>query len=541
AAFVLSIPLGAWMGIKSLPSAMAGVHAALAFWCTLGLPGLAVLLGASAGAGLRSEPMAEAEALLPVSPRRRVFSALASSLVHAALLSGVVLLAAFLLGPGLSTDKEWGRLSRDLFESVGLYLSLLGFALIFTLAAGLLFSYLFGHGILGGLLGAGLGAAAAASVGAAFILRQFFPESVGWDRLPEASMAAGIALVLAALGSAAPAVELKPARAWTASAAAVILSTTAAAVCACAFIHMRETAAHARELLRPEFLGDWGAARSEGSWAQRVFLEDREGTISAVSPEGARSILVPGEERPLRHLLDWPYWYPNRSTAWTPEGALWALRRIGLGAKERWELLRAEPEGGPLQRFAIAGERMDLSLGWREGRVVLLGTLYDRPGGGWSYRYAPVPAPGMEPRWKPVPSSRERVSAPLLAGLNGELRRLAGRRGPIPAAGGTMGSSGSREFEKALAVLRQEDARIIRRPLVLHRGPGSVWLFAGPALLRLDETGALLKRVELSRRVLDRMDDRSGFHVVENGIFHHDGRFLYFMDWEGNLRRLGRA
>ena len=617
AAFALSLPLGALIGKRSLFSAMTGVHAALAFWCTLGLPALAVLLGAAAGAGLRSEPEASAEAPLPVSPPARVFAAWSSSLLHMALLAGLVLSIAFILGPRLSADKDWGRFSWELFESFRLYLSLLAFTLLLTLSAGLLFAYLFGHGVLGGLLAVGLGAAAAAAVGAAFILRLFFPNSVGWDLLPEAGMLAAISLVLAAIRSAAPAVELRPVRAWAASALSGMLAAAAVAACALAFLHMLERVVHAGRIIEPEFLGDWSGMGEDGPRARGVFLTDREGSVAWVTQDGSERVLVRGEERKLRHLLDRPFWFPIRSAAWTPDGDLWVLRKAGLGPTERWELLRGK-SGQEIKRIlALPEGHMDLILDWRDAQTVLTGTVYGQPDGKWGYRYARIPATGGQVRWEPVPAVRGaagvRGSEPPLARLNSDLRALS-RKWGIPdssrrplsplklgSQGGTLTSvllkDGSRALaehrkdgtlrqhwrghvekdfapwtlpdgtrwawgakenllilpregtplepvplEKTLAGLRSEGPGLWRKPWVIRRESGRLWLLAGVALLQIEESsGSLLKRVDLPTRKLDVRDDRSGFHVAADGVFYHDGRSLHFMDWEGRLKRLRRA
>ena len=615
AAFVLSIPLGAWMGIKSLPSAMAGVHAALAFWCTLGLPGLAVLLGASAGAGLRSEPMAEAEALLPVSPRRRVFSALASSLLHAALLSGVVLLAAFILGPWLGGDKEWGRPFDDAREFLGAYLSLLGYGVFYPLAAAFAFAYLFAHGILGGLLGAVLGAAAYASAAAAFALRLFFPESSPWDHLPEAGMIASGLVVLSALGAAAPAIERRPRRslAWTGLAGA--LAAAGASACALLFLGMWERSSRAWVIEESAFLGDWRGAKPVEWQSRAALVTDREGTVSAVTPEGRELVLVPGEKRPLRHLLDWPMWFPLRDSAWTRDGRLWVLRLAGTGASARWELIEGKPGEGFKTRLELPYDHADMFLSHRDGEIALMESRYDSTRRELSYRYALVSSFRPLPRWKPLPSPRipfgvERVAEPPLAKLNYDLRVHARRRGvddparrpPAPPSfespGGKLvpvrlknGVRALAEFRKdgslrhhwggrmredfspwklpdgtlwdwgadkellilprngmplppvslakALAQAREERPGLWTQPWIIHREDGRLWLFAGTALLQIDESdGALLGSVALPSRQRGRLEYLSGFHVAEDGIFYHDGRSLYFSDWRGRFRSL---
>ncbi|MEK9145393.1 MAG: hypothetical protein AAB339_07280, partial [Elusimicrobiota bacterium] len=488
------LPLGVLIGVRSLPSAMAGVDAALAFWCTLGLPGLAVLLGASAGAGLRSEPEASAEAPLPVSPPVRVFAAWSSSLLHMALLAGLVLSIAFILGPRLSADKDWGRFSWELFESFRLYLSLLAFALLLSLSAGLLFAYLIGHGVLGGLLAAGLGAAAAAAVGAAFILRLFFPNSVGWDLLPEAGMVAAISLVLAAIRSAAPAVELRPVRAWAASALSGMLAAASVAACAFAFLHMLERVVHAGRIIEPEFLGDWSSTAKGGLRSKGVFLTDREGAILVVTPEGERRVVLPGEERTLRHLLDWPFWFPIRSAAWTPDGSLWVLKKAGLGPVERWELIRGKPGEGfeRVSDFTANHPDLDLDLGfgWREGRLVLMGPIHPRSDGKASGSYAPVPAKGGQVEWLPAPAplGTRRGAEPPLARLNADLGALSKKTGIPDPSRGAQAPPVPVSVEEVLAELRSEKgSRLWRKPWVIHRFSGKSWLLAGVALLQIDE------------------------------------------------------
>ncbi|MFA6318285.1 MAG: hypothetical protein WC943_12815, partial [Elusimicrobiota bacterium] len=195
AAFGVSVPLallGAQLGRVGLSEAM---EALLAFWAVLGIPGMAVFFGASAGAGLRNEPSASADAPLPLSPRTKAVAALAAALLYLAASAVLVLV----LSPERASLA--GLLSGSASQSSRVFAVLSVLAVCNICLAGFAAAYGTGHGLAGGLLGAALGGATAVFLALGFGM---------WMLLPDSGIAFGlraVAVILLALLAGAWAVD----------------------------------------------------------------------------------------------------------------------------------------------------------------------------------------------------------------------------------------------------------------------------------------------------------------------------------------------
>jgi hypothetical protein len=159
AAFLLTIPVAGLVSSTTGMEPGRAREALLVAWELLGLPLAACLIGAAAGAAASSRDAVEAEALLPVSARRRAWASLSVALALSLLLFALVLGVSGLLGlsptrayaPG---EKAWGRsfwFDLDVWP-------LLPLAALDLLAGAWALSRLTGHGVAGGLLALVFGA-----------------------------------------------------------------------------------------------------------------------------------------------------------------------------------------------------------------------------------------------------------------------------------------------------------------------------------------------------------------------------------------------
>ena len=162
----LSIPLS-WIAASLSHSSLSyTLLAVFSGWAQVGVPVFAALLGAAAGAGLRSESSSRAECILPLSPTRRMAGALAVSWTQLATLAGLIYLIALAVEPdagNIFVEPAWTTavLQRAAFSSSA-------FGLSYILLMSFFCAYVFAHGLAGGLLGAllaGVGYAALAGAG----------------------------------------------------------------------------------------------------------------------------------------------------------------------------------------------------------------------------------------------------------------------------------------------------------------------------------------------------------------------------------------
>ena len=153
--FAASLPLEAW-ALRALACYpfLAGVNVAGRLWIALGLPGLALLLGSSAGAALRRESSRGTEDALPISPYRRAWTALAAAALQEGILITLFVLAEALIS-SLPGQREWGAHMLPLMGWGWQACGLLFFSMC-ALIASFICAYAVNSGVLGGLAGLGL-------------------------------------------------------------------------------------------------------------------------------------------------------------------------------------------------------------------------------------------------------------------------------------------------------------------------------------------------------------------------------------------------
>ncbi|MDE2511683.1 MAG: hypothetical protein KGL74_11230, partial [Elusimicrobia bacterium] len=170
----LSLAVAAEKGIALRVALQAGTW----WWVIVGLPISAAVFGASAGAGLRSADVREAEAPLPGSAAGRVLRGLAAAVLQFAALALLTAAVASIVSPGWAravfdfngpaNAREWAgtMLARGLVACFALDL----------IASCFFASYALGHAFAGGLLGAALSLAADIGVLLALQYHVFFPD-----------------------------------------------------------------------------------------------------------------------------------------------------------------------------------------------------------------------------------------------------------------------------------------------------------------------------------------------------------------------------
>lgn len=570
------------------PAALLGRHLAgssvlqaagvlVTFWIFLALPLAAVLLGAAAGAGARSEPVFGAETPLPLSPTRRAAAAALAGALYLAGLCAVVLIAAFAVG--------W---EPPHFLKVTLYL--LAFLLMGLLLASCACAYSMDNGVAGGLAGSVVGGAVAACLilgfetQASFDVRGEFPFWTFGILMTLASLAGGaLALVFAAR-----CLRRDGAVQWRS--AAVFLGILCAGPVAGLLVFWAEAAALARrpmivpvELRYPR---DGDVPRFLRSAAnQRALVESYAGEVSWMSADGKR-------ERLLAADLDSPWQvlrngYDRRvsfSAKVTQKGGL-ALRTnwrgAGLHERQHWW----GEDGKNLKDLSFESP---WTSDWRQSTEPLVQEqrdtwrysdrrAYCKPYSLWGDRYWSDDLPSVDIGWSFACPVREKndIAAWLKAtrqpakfspcsylnvfGGKGKSRQFwiapCGTNYKLtPLPDGT--SWGWRDdFSLHVRTAQGEYVRPLLvwpalsrlpvgsegpqgKPFVLRREGDSLWLLA---------EGRFLARVGLRTGELAahwRLPDGSNsynfsWHVVDEGFFLDTGRGLYFMKWDGSRRKLG--
>jgi hypothetical protein len=398
AAFVVTLPL-AWLGAAiGHVDRRATIDALFLFWTLVGLPAAAALLGASAGAGLRAEPAAPAESVLPMAPSQRAAMALAAAAVQLAVLTALILLIAVIVSPGWRTtftEKVWSapEFQRAVFR-------LMVFSLSYILAVSFACAYALGHGLAGGLLGLGLAGIGSTALAAASGMQALYEEREllrpGAAVFVQALCLGGVGY---ALGRSASRLERRAGLGWRDFVLCGLGVSLGAALCVLAMgktfdrlvrrpqpIHQDEYFSRAQKLalrLVP------GLREAEG---QGLLAANMEGELLLLKPDGRRLVLTPGDRVTLSDIFDVPLLDRNHSAEWDSDGTLWSLHskpRHGTGSWTGWD--RTLMHGRPGERF----QQLPLASdgGWQlTHRGPQVGTL------GWAgdgkQRFTPLSAKG---------------------------------------------------------------------------------------------------------------------------------------------------
>ncbi|MBI4677744.1 MAG: hypothetical protein HY748_09185 [Elusimicrobia bacterium] len=439
AAFVVSMPL-AWAG-GALARINVGdaMRALMLFWTILGFPAMAVLLGASSGAGLRSEPSAGAEAPLPLSPRNRATAAFSAAVLYLAAASILVLAACAAFGYGrkellglFALDDPEGLRSLTVVGMLGmLYLALTSFVCAFVTR----------HGVAGGLLGAALGGTTVLFLGLYFVLCVMMPGHEPEPFAPRAMVILLLALTAAAWAAVMLVGRLECGRlvgwlngglAVLALGAGVALSSSAAKDGAERFLR-RPILADSR--VKDGDHENLGRALSPGARkadSRGTIAVAMEGSLFWLAPDGGRTTLLADEPVRLRDIVTKPFWWVHFDWAWDEDGSLWVLFESHRGepkGKESYELYHGRPESKLRLHSVIPEAPRPMSV-TRLGRdLVLLGRQGDE------YHVAPLPRQGRRPEWRKL--GTDRVEAFQQARLKQGLAVYAGPDGAIRKERGT--------------------------------------------------------------------------------------------------------
>ncbi|MCX5797634.1 MAG: hypothetical protein NTY77_19255 [Elusimicrobia bacterium] len=394
AAFIVTLPL-AWLGaVIGHADRRAAIDALFLFWTTVGLPGAAALLGASAGVGLRAEPAAAAESVLPASPARRAAMALAAAALQLAALAAVVLLMAAAVSPGWRTtftELVWSapEFQRAVFR-------LLAFNLGYILAASFVCAYGLGHGLAGGLLGLGLAGIGSTALAAASGMQALYDEREllrpGGLFMIEALCLSGAAY---ALGRCASRLERRAGLGWLDFTLCGLAVSFGSVLCVLAMVrafgclvHHPQPIRHEDYFARAHSLALRLVPGLREADAQGLLVGDMDGRLMLLKPDGRRTVLAPGERVTLGDIFDVPLLDRNQSAEWDADGTLWSLHSKPLLNSWRRTLMHGRP-GERFKQLPLAGDG-----GWQlVHRGLQVGTL------GWSgdgkQRFTPLSAQGL--------------------------------------------------------------------------------------------------------------------------------------------------
>ncbi|HBL17183.1 MAG: hypothetical protein A2X36_06790 [Elusimicrobia bacterium GWA2_69_24] len=398
--FLGSIPFAAAMTALNRQGALAGFNAVLLFWTILGLPLIAILFGASSGAGLRAETAQEAESPLPVSPRCRAGGAVAACLAHVLLLGMLILLTSAVISPAWRETLFSGALASTFVRA---FFTLTLFTLATLLLSSFIAAYAIGQGIVGGVLGALIGGTAAGALSLGLGLQAVFEVRAAFTTLALFSMAVSLPAGLFALDRLAAWVERRPKRGWR-EGFLIALATTLGSLAACAaFAHAYHrltrslTIAAAGDAFYP-----WISTRNDDvlfPGARRVsrkgvLLHSFEGGLIWMTPEGDRAPLIPARPRSFTELLGYLYfWDRIESVLWDADGGLWVLvapdqadpvHQLWHGWIGRPFSLHSRLEGRRPYQLVRRGSELGM-LAWGDATE--------------DGSYAPIPPRGARPRW----------------------------------------------------------------------------------------------------------------------------------------------
>lgn len=371
-AFLVTLPVSRLISDATGLTTARSLEAVVIAWLTAGLGLAATLVGASAGAQTAADGARDAEALLPLSPRRRAALSLAAA---ALLLLGVA--AALHLGASaceqLMRRLEPAGVAAWKIENVSRLAQtpVMMAALLEILTACWLLAYLLGHGVGGGLLGLLLAAAGAggilAGVGLEIVHRFYwkleFTPLVPW------LAAFSIAAKLGAAGLAVPWRE-RAAR-WTATrvlAVALLLSAGPAAAWLAAlrtYEGLSRSAGPLWMLHHHEHIQQAPSPAALAAAAASVPLSTPRGGVVLAGADGIAFLVEDARMGPLDLLLR-PFDGGRVSdAAWDEKGAFWVER----WTREGREFLRRSPDGRIESRRVPNRPYLDLHA--RDGRVLI--------------------------------------------------------------------------------------------------------------------------------------------------------------------------
>lgn len=402
--FLLSLPIVGLLCSLNGFSIPQGLNATLLFWALLGLPGFAVLSGASAGAELRSEPAQGAEALLPLSARQRVLGATLAAGLYVALLSLVILLVSPLVSAqwrAAITDPLQPNYSWRVFPQARTVLLPFGMSLLYSLGyflvASLTCSYIFRQGILGGIIGALLGGLTAAALACGLGLQYMFTFQAPFAFRAACIIAAALLGSIFALTQTAPIIELKIKSGWVRW-LSTGLFLAAGSVCALTLFwstFQRLNNSLYIEENRINRIASWhpfSLSEPSSSQVPGALFRSLKGDLLWLAPNGERTVLLPSTDRNLTTFIHFPIWTNIISTAWDKEGKLWVMKSAGDRVSGKYELWQGTPKEGLVLHSRFL-ERKSFHFVNRGQELGLLSW------GSEKESFAAIPEANQAPRW----------------------------------------------------------------------------------------------------------------------------------------------
>lgn len=338
AAFALVPPLSVLFGRGEGRDAAAALEAGLILWTAAGLPLAAVFFGATAGAGLRSGEMREAEAPFPGSPAARLLRGLAGALLQFLLLALATGLISAMVSPGWRGGVLGTGEAPAVWANAAPLRGLLVFLAFDLLTASFFASYALDNAVAGGLLGVALSAAQAVALGLGLGYQVLFSERAEpFVGLAVLAAAAGLAAKLAAARPLAARFErARPLGAGGGAAAALLLAAGALVSWSaeeCAYARVRSSLRLLKPGLSTYFLyvgpspEDAHAAVSAAARGAGALATDIGGGLVSIRPDGRPARLLPGRD-PGRLSIFRARETSVQAAAFDDAGRLFVQRRV---------------------------------------------------------------------------------------------------------------------------------------------------------------------------------------------------------------------
>jgi hypothetical protein len=356
ASFALVPVLALLVGPRQGLTAAAALESGFVTWTFVGLPFSAILLGATAGAGLRAAENRDAEAPLPGSPLARVLRGALGAALQFLLLTVVTVLIGGVISPGSHANVFGVGEAPKVWAQAAPWRGLIAFFAFELLFSSFVAAYALGHAVAGGLLGSAVSAAQAMAMIFGLSYGMFFGDRVG-SFVPLAFLigGAGLAAKLAALKPLSERFErarpLGLMGALSAGALFLVGALAAAGAQESVFLTLesslrmsKETANTLEVFLGPSDIDEaralFPAVRRAGALAQEI-----DGGLDWVSPEGRVKRLI----RPVsigRASPFGPKDWVSETALWDKDGRLFVVRRVDLASGAKTELWLGRPDAG---------------------------------------------------------------------------------------------------------------------------------------------------------------------------------------------------
>lgn len=356
ASFALVPALALLVGPRQGLTPAAALESGFVLWTFIGLPFSAVLLGASAGAGLRATENRDAETALPGSPLARVGRGALSAALQFLLLTVVTVLVGGVISPGSHANIFGVGEAPKVWAEAAPWRGLIAFFAFELLFSSFVAAYAMGHAIAGGLFGAAVSGAEALAMMFGLSYGLFFGERV--------SSFVPLAFLIGAAGLAAKGAALKPlserfergrplgfAGAFGAALLFLVGALAAAGAQESVFLALQSSlrmtpeSANTLELfLGPSAVEEararFPAIRHAGALAKEI-----DGGLDWVSAEGRVKRLIRSASIGRASALAPKDWV-SETALWDKDGRLFVARRLDFASGAKIELWLGRPDAG---------------------------------------------------------------------------------------------------------------------------------------------------------------------------------------------------